>query len=197
MPDPAHRGSPTEEHVQTAVDEVLDGAEAARRAPPPARVEDTAEEERVPSWAETLVRLLDDGIRVPGTELRFGLDGILGLIFPAAGDMVTGAGALSLLFLAIKERVPTVVIGRMVMNIAIDAIVGSVPILGDAFDFFFKANRKNLELIERHRDDPDARPSAGDYLLVGAGVLLVGVSILVPLLIVLLLGTGLWALLEG
>lgn len=186
----------TEARVQSAVDEVLD--EQIASAPtyrPPAPAARVAEEEQpVQPWAEKVVRLLDDGLRIPGTELRFGLDGILGLILPGAGDVLTGAGAVSLLFLAVQHRVPTVVIGRMLLNIAIDTLVGSIPIVGDGFDFFWKSNRKNLELIERYRDDPNARPSAVDYVLVGGGVLLVAVSILLPFLIALAIGAGIASL---
>jgi len=190
-----------EERVQHAVDSVLD--EAGTAPPPAVRAPDgTAlpapleQEERTPGWAEKLVRVLDDGIRIPGTDFRFGLDAIIGFLFPSAGDVITGAGSLSLLFLAVKERVPTVVIGRMVVNIAIDTIVGTVPLLGDAFDLFWKSNRKNLELIERYRDDPDAKPSAADYLLVGTGVLLVAASIALPLLFMWLVGAGVASLFE-
>ena len=147
-------------------------------------------------WAEKLVRFLDDGIRIPGTDFRFGLDAIIGFFLPGAGDFATGAGAMSLLLLAIRERVPTVVIGRMVVNIGIDTLLGSVPVVGDLFDLFFKSNRKNLELIEKYRDDPDAEPSFADYALVGAGALLILVSIALPLILLALIGGGLFSLLD-
>ena len=153
------------------------------------------EEPRVTEpWAEKLVRLLDDGIRIPGTEIRFGLDAIIGALFPGAGDLLTGTGSLSLLILAIKHRVPTVVIGRMVVNIAIDTLFGSIPVAGDIFDFFFKANRKNLDLIEKYRDDPEAEPSFADYALVAGGALLILVSVAIPFLILALIGGTLWSL---
>lgn len=152
--------------------------------------------ERLPTaiepWAEKLVRVLDDGIRIPGTDIRFGLDGILGMILPGAGDLVTGTGSLSLLFLALKHRVPTVVIGRMVVNIALDTLFGAVPILGDVFDFFWKANRKNLDLIEKYKDDPEAKPSTADYALVGLGIVLILISIALPFLIIALIGGSLF-----
>ncbi len=191
----------TEARVQRAVDEVLDesgppGAE--RPGAPPMRVSEQAAgaAEPVEPWADKLVRFLDDGVRVPGTELRFGLDAIVGFFFPGVGDMMTGAGSLSLLFLAIKHRVPTVVIGRMVLNIALDTLLGSVPLVGDAFDLLWKSNRKNLELIERYRDDPEARPSAADYLLVGGAVLLVAISVLLPFLIAVAIAGGLASLFD-
>jgi hypothetical protein len=105
--------------------------------------------ERVPQWAEALVRLLDDGFRIPGTQLRIGADALLGALLPVGGDALGALGTLSLFGLAAQQRVPRVVLARMALNVAIDALVGSVPVLGDVFDLFWKANRKNLALIER------------------------------------------------
>jgi hypothetical protein len=189
LQDPA-----AEDAIQEAVDSVLDEAEG-RPAPPPVRVADEETGEgATPPWAEKLVRFLDDGVRVPGTEFRFGADGIIGLIFPGFGDFITGTGSGALLFLALRERVPTVVIGRMVFNILLDTLLGSIPVVGDVFDIFWKSNRKNLDLIERYRDDPEAKPSAVDYLLVATGLLLILVSIVLPFVLFgLLTGAGIFA----
>jgi hypothetical protein len=139
---------------------------------------------RVPAWAETLTRWLDDLVRIPGTNFRFGLDGVLGLLVPGAGDAVTGIGSLSLLLLALRRGVPSVVIGRMVINIGIDALLGMIPVVGDVFDFGYKANRRNLELIRRHEGDPLRKPTAGDYALVGLGIALAVLSVLLPIAVV-------------
>jgi len=179
-------------HIQGAVDEVLDGADGAGPAPL-VRVPQGP----VDPWAEKLVRVLDDGVRVPGTNIGFGLDAIIGFLLPGAGDMLTGLGSLSLLVLAIKRRVPTVAIGRMVVNIGIDTLLGSIPVVGDVFDLFWRSNRKNLEIIEKYQDDPGARPSSADYALVAVGVLLVLLSIAMPLLIAVIIGGGLAALLSA
>jgi hypothetical protein len=136
---------------------------------------------RLPAWAETLTRWLDDLVRIPGTKIGFGLDGLLGLLVPGAGDAVTGIGSLSLLLLALRRGVPSVVIGRMVINIGIDALLGTIPVVGDIFDFGYKANRRNLELIRRHDADPLRKPSAGDYALVGLGFALAVLSVLLPI----------------
>ena len=153
----------------------------------------------VPRWAELLTRLLDDAIGVPGTKLRFGLDGIIGLLFPGAGDAVTAISAGALLLLAIQRRVPTSVFVRMLLNIAIDAVVGAFPIVGDFFDFAYKSNRKNLELLRREghlpsdgsvtHQAPDASPRGrlGDALLLGVGGLLLVLCIVLPLLVWLLI----------
>lgn len=148
-------------------------------------------------WAERLVKMTDELIRIPGTNIHIGIDPILGLLFPGAGDVVTGAGSIALLFLALKERIPTVAIGRMVVNIGIDTLVGAVPILGDAFDVFWRANRKNLDIIEQYRNDPKAEPSSVDKALVYGGVGLVLLGIAIPITIAILFGFSLGALFGG
>lgn len=130
-------------------------------------------------WAERLVTLLDDAIRIPGTDVKIGLDPILGLI-PGVGDVVTGGSAAALLLLALKERIPTLAIGRMVVNIAIDTLVGAIPVVGDAFDFVFRSNRQNLDIIRRYKSDPKAEPTTADKALVGIGLTLIAASVLLP-----------------
>lgn len=146
--------------------------------------------EPMPAWAEKLTRWLDDAVRVPGTNIKFGLDSIVGFFLPGAGDAMTAVGSVALLFLALRSGVPTVVLGRMVLNIAIDTLVGAVPFAGDLFDVAWKANRKNYELIEHYKGDPDAKPGTGDYVIVGVGLLLVILSIALPILLVLGLGVS-------
>ena len=108
--------------------------------------------------------LLDSQFRVPGTNIRFGLDAIVGLI-PGIGDISTPVFAALLLLQGVRMRLPIVVQARMVLNAAIDMLVGFVPILGDLVDIGFKANLRNLALLERHarRDVP---PSRSDYIFV-------------------------------
>lgn len=143
----------------------------------------------VGGWPEQLTRWLDDAIRVPGTNIRFGLDSIIGLLLPGVGDTVTGVGSLTLLFVALRRGVPSVAMARMVFNIGIDALVGSVPVLGDLFDVAWKANRKNLELIESYKEDPDRKPSLADYALVVGAFLIVALSIALPFVIAALVTT--------
>ena len=138
-------------------------------------------------WAERLVTLLDDRFRIPGTDVRFGLDPIIGIIFPGIGDAVTGTGSIGLLTLAVGRGVPRVVLWRMVLNILIDLLFGSLPIIGDIFDVAFKANRRNLELINEH-ESPQSKATAWDYLVVAIGVSVAIVSILVPLVAVFYFG---------
>lgn len=167
-------------------------------APPEGAIEPAGEAPlRTPSWAEKIVRWLDDGVRIPGTDFRFGLDPIIGFLLPGAGDAVTGVGSGSLFVLAIKERVPTVVLMRMVVNIVIDVLVGAIPIVGDLFDAFWKSNRKNLDLIEKYRSDPKAKATAADYVLVGIAFVLIALSIATPFLLLGAAGLGIAELLSG
>lgn len=133
----------------------------------------------MPSWPERLVRVLDDGLRIPGTPIRLGADAIVGLLLPGVGDAISSLASVVILWLGFKERVPKVVLARMALNVATDGLVGAVPVLGDVFDVAFKANRRNLTLIERHRAAAAPKPTPGDYAVIGLGlVLALGVALL-------------------
>ena len=112
---------------------------------------------------------------VPGTSFRFGLDPILGLI-PGVGDLVSPVFALGILFQARDLRVPRVVQLRMIFNVAIDVLTGFIPLIGDLFDFAWKANNRNIALLERHAYE-EQNPSGGDWAFVAmCGALLVAIA---------------------
>lgn len=98
---------------------------------------------------ERLAHWLDDRFRIPGTNIRFGLDGLIGLV-PGVGDSATAISGAYLVARAHRLGAPTPVLGRMAGNILIDMAVGAIPLLGDLFDIGFKANRRNVELLKRH-----------------------------------------------
>lgn len=100
-----------------------------------------------------LARLLDSRFRVPGTNLRFGFDGLLGLI-PGAGDAAGLALSTYVIVQAVALGARGATVARMVANVALDAVVGAIPLLGWAWDFWFKANNRNVALLERHGLDP-------------------------------------------
>jgi hypothetical protein len=141
-------------------------------------------------------RWMDSVFRVPGTELRFGLDGILGLVAPGVGDLASGGLGAYLFFVALRRGVPLPIIARMAVNVVIDTVVGSVPVLGDLFDFAWKANDKNLELIQRHAGQ---RGPAGlvDHLLVVLVAVLVLAVVALPIVLASLLGVGVVSLFTG
>lgn len=98
---------------------------------------------------DAIAHWLDARFRLPGTNFRFGLDGIVGLI-PGVGDAFGAASAVYLIMRAERLGVPRGLLMRMGANVAIDMIVGAIPVLGDLFDFGFKANRRNAALVRRH-----------------------------------------------
>ena len=130
---------PTAAAVATAARAAAAGAGAAAD-PELARV--LRRLERVSHW-------MDGAFRVPGTRWRFGLDGLLGLV-PGAGDTITAAVGAYILLEAWRQGAPPSLIARMLGNLGLDWAVGSVPVLGDLFDFAFKSHRRNAELLRRH-----------------------------------------------
>lgn len=98
---------------------------------------------------ELLAEWLDSIFQIPGTKIRFGLDALLGLI-PGLGDTATSAASLYILLAASRYGVSRITMLRMAANIAVDYAVGSIPLLGDTFDVFWKANQKNVELLREH-----------------------------------------------
>ena len=105
-------------------------------------------EERL-NQVRMIARMMDDSFRVPGTKIRFGLDTILGLV-PGLGDVVTSAISLLIVHHAWQSGASKLTIARMLGNVAVDFLIGSVPVAGDLFDFAWKANRRNARLLEAH-----------------------------------------------
>lgn len=97
---------------------------------------------------DMLSHILDDFLRIPGTNIRFGLDGIVGLI-PGIGDVLGAMASWIIILAAWLRGVPKITLARMLANVAIETIIGSIPILGDAFDIAWKANRRNFALLQR------------------------------------------------
>ncbi len=96
-----------------------------------------------------IATLLDSAFLIPGTNVRFGLDGIVGLV-PGIGDAITTAVSAWIVYEARRLGAPRHVIARMIGNVALDGIVGAVPLVGDMFDVMFRANRRNVRLLREH-----------------------------------------------
>jgi hypothetical protein len=124
--------------------------------------------------------LLDSAFRVPGTRVTFGLDPILGLI-PGLGDLATPFFSGVLLLQAVRLRIPRIVLLRMLMNTAVDMVTGVIPLVGDLVDVGWKANVRNLALLEQHAR-PGTKASADDWAFVAVVLLLLVVVALIPLL---------------
>lgn len=121
-----------------------------------------------------LARQLENRFRIPGTPIRFGLDALVGLI-PGAGDALTALTGSYALFIGAKLGAPPAVLVRMLANLAIDALVGAIPVVGDVFDVGWRATTKNLNLLERYVSDPHRTQRRSRLALIAAVTVLLGV----------------------
>ena len=127
-----------------------------------------------------LAATLDSAVPVPSTSFRFGLDPILGLI-PGLGDLVSPLFTLGILFQARELGISRVVQLRMVFNVAIDVMIGFVPLIGDLFDFAWKSNNMNMALLDRHAYEEHGA-STGDWTFVSMCMALLVVIAALPFL---------------
>lgn len=127
---------------------------------------------------ETLSTYLDGLFKVPGVGWRFGLDSLIGLI-PNVGDTLTSFVSFYILIAGVRYGVPKITLVRMAFNIGLDYLVGTIPFIGDAFDFFWKSNKQNMDLI-RERATGKNVGTTGDYIFV---------FVIIALLIALLIGS--------
>jgi len=130
--------------------------------------------------ARLLSYWLDSVFEIPGLGWRFGLDPIIGLV-PVAGDVATALVSLYILSLAIQLRVPSSTVARMTVNVGIDYVLGSIPLVGRVFDFAWKANRMNVKLLDRALATPvheRGRQTIWDWIVIASVLaLLVGMFI--------------------
>jgi hypothetical protein len=135
---------------------------------------------------ESLSHYLDGLFRVPGTGWRFGLDALIGLV-PNVGDTITSFASFYILLAGVRYGVPKITLLRMAFNIGLDYLVGTIPFIGDAFDFVWKANKQNMNLIRERATGKDVG-TIGDYLfvfgIIGVLILLLIGSILVSMYII-------------
>ncbi len=129
------------------------GAAAAQVLPPATLRERVARDIFADENLDLLAHVLDDCFRVPGTSIRFGLDGVIGLV-PVLGDVLAGLASTLIVVAAWFRGVPAITLARMVVNLGLGVVVGMVPLLGDAFDIAWKANRRNYALLTRHLRQP-------------------------------------------
>jgi hypothetical protein len=142
-------------------------------------------------WVRLLSYWTDSVFEVPGLGWRFGLDPLIGLV-PVVGDLATTALSFYILSLAAYLQLPRSTLARMGMNVAIDYVVGSVPLVGNVFDFAWKANQRNVALLERALAQPPAeqkRQSLLDWLLVGGIILLLIAGLIGSIALAIVLAT--------
>ena len=129
--------------------------------------------------------LLDTKFRIPGTDIRFGLDFIIGLI-PGAGDIISFILSAGLLLAMVWKGASGKALGWMIINIILDTTLGSLPVVGDIFDLFFKANKRNLDLFQEHFEEGKYKGSAWPFvwgILIVLLILLILVGYIIYLLI--------------
>ena len=137
-------------------------------------------------WVERVSKLLDSKFRIPGTSIRFGLDPIFGL-FPVAGDLGTMLISLALIYTMYQNGASGRLVAKMLLNVLIDAIFGSIPVLGAFFDVYYKANNRNVKLLKQYYQDGKHRGSA-------TGVVVSVLAVTILILAGLIYGT--WLVLE-
>jgi hypothetical protein len=134
---------------------------------------------------DLFAHLLDDWFHIPFTPIRIGLDGLIGLI-PGLGDILAGIASFVIILAAWIRGVPYVTLVRMMVNVGIEVVVGSIPVLGDAFDIAWKANRRNYKLMVRHLSQPH-RHTWKDYAFLASQVGGILFILAVPFVVLLVL----------
>jgi hypothetical protein len=145
------------------------------------RTAHTLKDEAVARNLERVAWLMDRALTIPGTKISVGLDALLGIL-PVGGDVVTGLVQAGLVVVALRHyNVPTPVAARMMANVLLDIAVGSIPILGDLFDVGFKANTRNIRLLEPYGHpttiDLQPRGTPWRFILPIAAVLLIALAL--------------------
>jgi Domain of unknown function (DUF4112) len=119
-------------------------------------------------------RVMDDLVTIPGTDHRFGIDPIIGLI-PVVGDIIGAIPGIYLVAEAARFRLPRVVLARMTFNVMVDMSIGMIPFVGDVFDFFSKSNANNLALFRRYALEPEGSTREHRLFFAGLALILIGV----------------------
>jgi len=162
----------TAQSIRISDKETLEWSSSDGESPP----KSTQDLERLAHWLDTI-------FEIPGIRLKFGIDALLGLL-PGVGDTASALASVYILQAASKYGVPRVTLARMTLNIGIDLVAGAIPIVGDLFDVYWKANRKNVELLRRHfKANPTTERSIkrSDGLFVAGMIALIGVLLFASL----------------
>jgi hypothetical protein len=132
--------------------------------------------EKVKNQLDQIAWFLDNAFKVPGINWRFGAEALIGLI-PGAGDLISGAVGLMLLFRAFQFKLPKIVILRMIVNTLLDITIGAIPFLGDIFDFIFKANSRNMAMFRQYAEQP-AQSTTRHWIFIGSVAAIFGLVVL-------------------
>lgn len=137
--------------------------------------------------AKFLADWLDQRFTIPGTSIRIGLDPILGLI-PGIGDMVANLAGSAIILIAAQYRLPKIVLLRMGLNVALNSMIGAIPVFGDIFSIWFRSNVKNAQLLERYVSVEGRASTFGNWIfviavIIGIVLLLIGIFVVTVWLI--------------
>ena len=122
--------------------------------------------------------LLDDMFRIPGTQIRFGLDALIGWV-PGVGDAMTGIASFLIVFASWKRGAKWVTLIRMIANVLLETAIGAIPVAGDAFHVIWKANRRNYRLLLREREQPGLH-ARRDWMFLGVLSVAVVLAVAIP-----------------
>jgi len=127
--------------------------------------------------------LLDDMFRIPGTQIRFGLDAVIGWV-PGIGDATTSIASFLIVFASWRRGAKSVTLARMTANVLLETAIGSIPVVGDAFHIVWKANRRNYRLLLREREQPGVQVGR-DWMFLGVLLLAVILAVAIPVAILI------------
>ena len=132
---------------------------------------------------EHIAALLDDMFRIPGTQIRFGLDALIGWV-PGIGDAMAGIASFLIVFASWRRGVKAVTLVRMIANVLLETAIGAIPVAGDVFHVFWKANRRNYRLLMREKEQPGAN-TRRDWMFLAVILMAVGAAVVIPMVILL------------
>ena len=138
-----------------------------------------------------LAWLFDSAVRIPGTRIRFGLDPLLGVV-PGLGDALAALLGGYIVWSAVRAGAPRLMVGRMLVNVAVDALVGAVPLLGTIFDVAFKSHHRNARMLADWSHSPAAATAGGRRMLLS----LAGTAVLLAVIAAGAVAFGTWALIR-
>ena len=130
-----------------------------------------------------IAALLDDMFRIPGTQIRFGLDALIGWI-PGIGDAAAGIASFFIVFAAWRRGVQSITLVRMIANVLLETTIGAIPVAGDLFHVFWKANRRNYRLLIREKEQPGLN-TGRDWMFLAIIVLMVTAAAAIPVAILI------------
>ncbi|TYP73722.1 MULTISPECIES: DUF4112 domain-containing protein [Nitrosomonas] len=145
---------------------------------PPSQKHVSRQREQLKNKLNRLAWLMDNSFRIPGTQLRFGIDGLIGL-FPGLGDALGALISSHIISQAAQMGVPKSILLKMAFNVAIDALLGIFPVIGDMSDFIWKANYRNVKLLNDYVEEPQKTKTYSRFFVGIIGLLVIGVVVLI------------------